>query len=95
MNIASRLVSLAKPNEIIVSDVTFQKVRDRIEAVPLPPVMVKGKAEEQKIFRVLDKHLASDTKRQGDLRRAYFTGDYDGVIKVIDAVDPMREKMKE
>ncbi|HUS65788.1 MAG TPA: adenylate/guanylate cyclase domain-containing protein, partial [Kofleriaceae bacterium] len=53
MNVASRLVGIAKPNELIISDVTFAKVRDRIEAVPLPPVMVKGKAEEQKIYRVL------------------------------------------
>jgi adenylate cyclase len=53
MNVASRLVGIAKPNELIISDVTFGKVRDRIEAVPLPPVMVKGKAEEQKIYRVL------------------------------------------
>jgi adenylate cyclase len=60
MNIASRLVSLAKPNEIIVSDHTYQRIKDRVEAVPLPPVMVKGKAEEQKIFRVLGLRGARD-----------------------------------
>jgi adenylate cyclase len=60
MNVASRLVSLARPNELIISDVTFLKMADRIEAVPLPPVMVKGKAEEQKIYRVLGLRGARD-----------------------------------
>ncbi len=53
MNVASRLVSIAKPNEIIISEATLAKVRAHIEVAPLPPVMVKGKTEEQRIFRVL------------------------------------------
>ncbi len=52
MNTASRLVSLAKPGEIIISDTTYQKVKGRIEAVQLPPVRVKGKAEEQRVYEV-------------------------------------------
>ena len=52
MNVASRLVGLAKPGETIISEGTFQSVSDRIEAIALPPVKVKGKAEEQKVFRV-------------------------------------------
>jgi adenylate cyclase len=52
MNVASRLVNLARQGEVIISDATFQRVRDRVDAVQLPPVMVKGKAEEQKTFRV-------------------------------------------
>jgi adenylate cyclase len=53
MNVASRLVNLAKPGEIIISDSTYAKVHDRIDAVPLPPVRVKGKAEEQHVYQVL------------------------------------------
>jgi adenylate cyclase len=53
MNVASRLVSLAKPGEIIISDETFHKISDRIECQPLPKVKVKGKAEEQVIYKVL------------------------------------------
>jgi adenylate cyclase len=53
MNVASRLVSIARPNEIIISEATFHQVRPHVEAAPLPPVMVKGKTEEQRIFRVL------------------------------------------
>lgn len=53
MNVASRLVSLAKPGEIIISDVTYRRIADRINAEPLPPVRVKGKAEEMQIYRVI------------------------------------------
>ena len=53
MNVASRLVNLAKPGEIIISDATLSKVSDRVQAVALPPVRVKGKAEEQTIHRVV------------------------------------------
>ena len=53
MNVASRLVSLAKPNEIIISDVTYKRIANQIDAIPLPPVRVKGKAEEMHCYRVL------------------------------------------
>ncbi len=52
MNVASRLVSLARPGEVIVSDTTHALLGGRVEAVMLPPVKVKGKADEQKILRV-------------------------------------------
>jgi hypothetical protein len=47
---------------------------------------------KEKVFRVVDQKLAGDKQRQGDLRRAFFTGDIDAFIKVIDALDPMPEK---
>jgi len=53
MNVASRLVNLAKPGEIIISDLTYSRVKEQIEAEPLPPVRVKGKAEEIITYRVL------------------------------------------
>ncbi len=53
MNVASRLVSLAKPGEIIISELTYSRIADRIEAEPLPPVRVKGKADEMRVYRVL------------------------------------------
>jgi adenylate cyclase len=53
MNVASRLVSLAKPGEIIISELTYSRISHRIEAEPLPPVRVKGKAEEMLVYRVL------------------------------------------
>ena len=52
MNVASRLVNLANHGEIVISDSTYRAVADRIDAVELPPVKVKGVAAEQKIYRV-------------------------------------------
>ncbi len=52
MNVASRLVNVAASGEIIVSESTFKAVAGRVEATALPPVKVKGKAEELKVFRV-------------------------------------------
>src|SRR5687768_4502212 len=52
MNVASRLVNLASPGEIIVSEDTMKHVMGRVEATELPPVKVKGKAEALKVFRV-------------------------------------------
>jgi adenylate cyclase len=57
MNVASRLCSIAKPNEIIISEETFALVQDRINAEQLPPVQVKGIAGELNVHRVLG-HLA-------------------------------------
>ncbi|GAB4540345.1 MAG: adenylate/guanylate cyclase domain-containing protein [Haliangiales bacterium] len=51
MNVASRLVGVALPDEIILSEETFRQVQSRVEAEAMPPVKVKGKADEQKIFR--------------------------------------------
>jgi adenylate cyclase len=53
MNVASRLVSQAKAGQIIISDFTFHRIEDRVEAMPLPPVMVKGKAEPLQIYQVI------------------------------------------
>ncbi|HET9988451.1 MAG TPA: adenylate/guanylate cyclase domain-containing protein, partial [Kofleriaceae bacterium] len=52
MNVASRLVNVAASGEIIVSESTYRAVAGRVEATALPPVKVKGKAEELKVFRV-------------------------------------------
>jgi adenylate cyclase len=52
MNVASRLVNVASSGEIIVSESTYKLVAGRVEAIALPPVKVKGKAEELKVFRV-------------------------------------------
>jgi adenylate cyclase len=52
MNVASRLVNVAGSGEIIISEDTYRQVAGRIDAVALPPVKVKGKADELKVFRV-------------------------------------------
>jgi adenylate cyclase len=52
MNVASRLVNVASSGEIIISEDTYKHVAGRVEAAALPPVKVKGKAEELKVFRI-------------------------------------------
>jgi adenylate cyclase len=53
VNTASRLCSLAKPDEIICSEYTMNQAGDHIEAIELPRVRVKGKQDELTIFKVL------------------------------------------
>ena len=53
MNVASRLVNLAKPGEIIISHDSYSKVADRVEVMAREPVEIKGKAERQKIYRLV------------------------------------------
>jgi adenylate cyclase len=53
MNVASRLVNIAKHGEIIMSEETYRTVADRVEAEAMPPVKVKGKEKEQKIYRFI------------------------------------------
>jgi adenylate cyclase len=52
VNTASRLCSLAKPGEILISENTMKRVAAKVEAQALPPVRVKGKNDELRIFSV-------------------------------------------
>jgi adenylate cyclase len=52
MNVASRLVNVATSGEVIISESTYNLVAERVEAEALPPVRVKGKADELKVYRV-------------------------------------------
>ena len=53
MNVASRLVNVAGSGDIIISEDTYKHVSGRIECKQLPPVQVKGKAEELKVYKVV------------------------------------------
>lgn len=52
MNVASRLVNVASQGEVIISESTYRAVAGRVEATALPPVRVKGKADQLKVYRV-------------------------------------------
>ncbi|HVR03296.1 MAG TPA: adenylate/guanylate cyclase domain-containing protein, partial [Polyangia bacterium] len=49
VNTASRLCNIAQAGQIILSEATYRKVQDAVAAVPLPPVRVKGKADELRV----------------------------------------------
>ncbi len=53
VNTASRLCSVAKAGEIILSENTMRRVASSVDALSLPAVKVKGKEQELKIYNVV------------------------------------------
>jgi len=53
MNTAARLQSIAKAGEIIVSEQTLRYLGDRVEAVALAPVDIRGKREKMRVFNIV------------------------------------------
>jgi adenylate cyclase len=64
VNTASRLESLNKEmgTQMIISEATYELVRDMVEVRPLPPVTVKGKAEALTVYEVLGFTDASEPR---------------------------------
>jgi class 3 adenylate cyclase len=52
VNLASRLESIAKGGEILISSEVYESMKDKILAEKLPPTKVKGKKREVVIYRV-------------------------------------------
>ncbi len=53
VNTGARLCSVAKAGEIIISQSTYEQIRDHFDVVELPPVHVKGKSQALKIYNVV------------------------------------------
>jgi adenylate cyclase len=53
MNTTARLCGVAQSGQIILSEATFKKVQGQIAAVPLPPVRLKGKTDELRIYNAV------------------------------------------
>lgn len=53
VNTAARLCSAAKAGQVIVSERTYERVKDHFEVEALPAASLKGKAQPMKIYRVL------------------------------------------
>ena len=53
VNVASRLCSVAKTDEIMISQATYEKVKDFIEVEERPPSVVKGKSQPLRNYNVL------------------------------------------
>jgi adenylate cyclase len=52
-NVASRICSVAGPGEIVISETTYERLRERQWPMdPLPPVMVKGKDAPLSLYNV-------------------------------------------
>ena len=59
VNLAARLYNVAKAGEIIISDYTFQEVKDIVVGVELEPVTVKGKKDPIRIYNIVDVKAAA------------------------------------
>ncbi len=54
VNLAARLYNVAKAGEIIISDYTYQEVKDLVVAEEREPVTVKGKKDPISIYNIVD-----------------------------------------
>ncbi len=54
VNIAFRLESIAKPNQIIIGEKTYRDVKDTFKISKIGPKELKGKSEKIIVFEVLD-----------------------------------------
>src|SRR5688572_7703156 len=76
VNVAARLEQAAQPGEVIIGERTFQLIRELVEAEPLAPVSIKGKAEPVAAYRFVSftgtaerRHNARMVGRATELRR--------------------------
>ncbi len=52
VNLASRLCSVAKAGQVIISESTYNHIKDHIEVIKLDMVQVKGKEQKVQIYQV-------------------------------------------
>jgi adenylate cyclase len=67
VNTAARLCSAAKEREIIISENTYEAIKDEFNVRALDPIKVKGKAAELQVFSV----LGTNEVRSTDLTRPH------------------------
>jgi adenylate cyclase len=54
VNISSRLCGIAKPNQVIISEAVYERVKDRFRSVSLGATQLKGKSRQVMVHEVLD-----------------------------------------
>src|ERR671930_2289275 len=54
VNVAERLERSAAPGEILIAEETYRLARDAVQVEPLEELVVKGKAEALRAYRLLD-----------------------------------------
>ena len=54
VNVAARLEQVAGPGEVLIGDSTYRLVRDEVDAEPVEPLKLKGKAAPSAAWRLLD-----------------------------------------
>jgi len=54
VNIASRLESIAEPNQIYIGEETYNQVKNKFKVREVGPTKLKGKREEIMVYEVLE-----------------------------------------
>ncbi len=54
VNLAKRLQESAQPGQILISHMTWEMVRDRVQVNPLPAIRVRGRQALTRIYEVVD-----------------------------------------
>jgi adenylate cyclase len=52
VNLAKRLQEVAKPMQVLLSDDTYQQVKERVEVTELEPIQVKGRTQYTKVYEL-------------------------------------------
>lgn len=52
VNVAARLQGIARPGEVLVSEATYQQIRDRVRVTPMDAMTLKGKSRPVAVFRI-------------------------------------------
>jgi class 3 adenylate cyclase/tetratricopeptide (TPR) repeat protein len=66
VNVAARLEQAAQPDEVLIGEQTFTLVRDAVDAQPVEPLVLKGKAERVSAYRLV--HVREAPKRRHEAR---------------------------
>ncbi len=66
VNVAARLEQAAKPNEVLFGEATLQLVREAVEAEPVEPLELKGKATPLSAYRLLS--VGDEAERRHERR---------------------------
>ena len=62
VNVAARLEQAAAPGEVLIGASTHEPVRGAVDAEPVAPLVLKGKAEPVAAFRLLTAHAAPERR---------------------------------
>jgi predicted ATPase/class 3 adenylate cyclase len=84
VNVAARLEQYAEPGEVLLGEATHRLVRNAVDAEPVKPIEVKGKAERVRAWRLigvrevtsgvqrrLDSPMVGRTRHLAQLRQAF------------------------
>lgn len=65
VNISSRICSMSSKNQVLISEYTYEKVADKVEAIPIGPRQFKGKQNMVMVYEIVSiKNLDESTSTQ-------------------------------